>query len=298
MTLAVCTNCGELKYGALCSCPSCKSQGLGFEISILLSDHNLYEHEMRHIGKAISIISQSGLSEDIRFHLLAYFLSRKWPKLMRYQIGDPESEDQKSLDVFYNTKLCDLIGQEAPSLRISPISKDSWTRQATQGFLVEDENWQLEVKSMVLEGLRIADDITTLLATIGEGSPATKLGFRIKGLFKTHDFRTLIANTIIFLGNAKEYSRKVDHFSSRIRNGWSERTKEQVGYFRGFCARLLEMAEECKTICEHKAGRNPLIKMEIERSLQQFKFSRKLALDLSRVVMNPSRINPNGTCKQ
>ena len=132
MTFAVCTNCGELKHGAWCTGPACGSEGLDGEISILLSDHNLHETELSHIGDAIRVIRKTGLDEEMRFHLLAYFLSRKWPKLLEYDINALEPELQKRLDVLYRSKLSQLEGQQDPGLKVSPIRVPGSSCHASQ----------------------------------------------------------------------------------------------------------------------------------------------------------------------
>ncbi len=134
MTIAVCTNCGELKHGAWCACPGCESEGFDSEISILLSDHNLLEAELSQIGDAIRVIHDTGLDEEMRSHLLTYFLSRKWPKLLEYDIDAVEPELQKKLDALYRSKLSHLQGQEDPSLKVSPIRECTWTAASGTEF--------------------------------------------------------------------------------------------------------------------------------------------------------------------
>ena len=86
MTVAVCMNCGEIKGGAFLACPVCKSEMLDYDVSLLLTDHNLTKNELQQIGKAIKVVHSTALDEETRVHLLGFYLSRKWPKLLEYDI--------------------------------------------------------------------------------------------------------------------------------------------------------------------------------------------------------------------
>ena len=112
MTVALCTNCGESKFGAWCECYKCGSIGFDRELSLLLSDWNLSEYEMSQIGKAVRVISGTGLDEEIRFMLLVYYISKKWPKLLTCSINSMEPHLQEQLTSLYSNKLSDISGQE------------------------------------------------------------------------------------------------------------------------------------------------------------------------------------------
>ncbi len=131
MTIAVCTNCGELKHGAWCTCPMCESEDLDGEVSILLSDHNLSEDELRRIGDAIHVIHDTGLDEEMRFHLLTYYLSRKWPKLLEYEIDVVEPQLQRKLEVTTVYVTHDLTEAEEMADRIAVIQDGHVEQVAT-----------------------------------------------------------------------------------------------------------------------------------------------------------------------
>lgn len=298
MTVAVCTNCGELKHGAWCSCPACESVGLDGEVGILLSDHNLSEAELERIGDAVAVIHDTGLDEETRFHLLAYYLSRKWPKLLEYDIDAVELGLQKLLDGLYRSKLAHLPGQEEPDLKVSPIRQRTWATATGTEFQEEEDAWQAEVRGLLLNGMEVAKQIVSLKIEAGEGAVLQRLTHSFRMLFQGCDYRRLAGRSTELLGDATEYQRTVNTFCARVRNGWSDRTKEQAGYFRGLCQRLEEMADTAQAIIEHKAGINRLIEMEFKRLRQEFAQSYKTFIDLSYVVLDPRRINPDGTCRR
>ena len=139
MTVAICTNCGNLKQGAWCSCPRCDSDGLDGDVSLLLSDHNLSESELQQIGKAVQAIHHTNLDEDVRFHALVYFLSRKWPKLLEFDSEAVEPTLLKTLDELYRDRLKNIPGQTTPSLKVSPIRLQTWMKASGESYQIDDD---------------------------------------------------------------------------------------------------------------------------------------------------------------
>ncbi len=298
MTVAVCTNCGRLKHGAWTSCPSCESLGIDAEVGILLTDHNLTEAELERIGDAVAVIHDTGFDEETRFHLLVYYLSRKWPKLLEYDIDAVELVLQKSLDNLYRSHLAHLPGQEQPDLVVSPIRRQKWSTATGTAFQEEEDAWQADVSGLLLKGIEVAKQIISLKIEAGECAFLQRLTHRVRTLFQGCDYRRLAARSTELIGDAKEYQRTVNMFCARVRNGWSDRTKKQAAYFRGLCQRLEELATRTKAIIEHKAGIRRLIGMDFKRLRQEFAQSYRTFVDLSLVVSAPRRINPDGTCSR
>ena len=112
MTVALCTNCGERKLGAWCTCLACGSIGFNRDLSLLVSDWNVSNDEIDLIGKAVRVIAGTGLDEEKRAILLAYYLSEKWPKLLQFNIGNFDPQLQEQVTSLYRSKLSDISGQE------------------------------------------------------------------------------------------------------------------------------------------------------------------------------------------
>lgn len=294
MTIAVCTNCGELKFGGLTTCPNCDSDGLDFQLGVLLSDHNLSERELGQIGHAITAIHRTQLSEDLRFHLLAYFLSRKWPKLLEYDIDAVDDTLSHELDRIYQETLFQMPGQETPDLKVSPIQRQTWTTATSSAMQRDDEAWQAEAREMLIKGMGIARNAVAVVVESGEGAVLQRLRHLATGLFASHDYQRVYAISEQLAGDSRSYSRTVEEFCARVKNGWSDRTKEQAACFRGLCDRLEEMASHAKAIVAHKSGRSTLIGMDFKRVKEQFDHSYKLYIDLSYVVLDPTRIGIPG----
>ena len=189
-----------------------------------------------------------------------------------------------------------------PSLLIFPVRKnltyefllslkELGQRRRGGAFQEEDDAWQAEVRGLLLEGMALAKQIVSLKIEAGEGAVLQKFIHHVRTVFQGCDYRQLSASSTELIGDAKEYQRTVKRFCSRVRNGWSDRTKKQAAYFRGLCQRVEEMANHSKTIIEHKAGINRLIGLELKRVRQEFYRSYDTFINLSYVIMDPTRIN-------
>ncbi|MFH1748503.1 MAG: hypothetical protein ABIG44_15825 [Planctomycetota bacterium] len=293
MTVALCTNCGSLKHGAWCECPDCEAGPFDSEVGILLSDHNLTEEELRILGKAVATIRTTDHDEETRFLILMYFISRKWPKLLEFSIEAVPEELQETLESVYREHLQGLPGQDSPNLQVSPVALKSWERATGERYQDEDEAWQRTVVGVLMQGIEIAKSIVRLHVDAGEGAVLQRLKHGLHCLFRRKDYRAMAGRAEQVLGDATAYQRDVDQFCNAVRNGWSDRTKEQAACFRGLCLRMIEMAEHCKTVIEYKAGITHLIDIDFRRTKQQFQLSYRTYVDLAQVVLHPTEIQPS-----
>ena len=63
MTMALCLNCGEIKWGAICPCPICQSATSGnFELDMMFSDRSIPMKTLRELGEVVLAIRQ--VSDD------------------------------------------------------------------------------------------------------------------------------------------------------------------------------------------------------------------------------------------
>lgn len=110
MTSALCTNCGEFKMGAWTYCSACGSKGLNDDVSLALTDWYLTNDELQQIGKVGQLIFSIEYDEIMRLNLLVYYLSKKWPKLLTYDIDSLDNQIQKQIVDFYTNKLSGFQG--------------------------------------------------------------------------------------------------------------------------------------------------------------------------------------------
>lgn len=290
MTVALCANCGSLKHGAWCPCPECKEDPFDGEIGILLSDNHLTKEELKRIGVAVALIHKTHLDEETRFYVLMFFMCRKWPKLLEFDIDAVPADLRGTLDSVYREKLADVPGQDSSDLQVSPIARISWEKALGEPFQTEDDRWQESSTAVLMRGNEVAKNIVRLQIDTGEGATVQRLWHAVKSLLQSYDYRILVGRAEENLGDAKAYQREVGRFCQAVCNGWSNRTKEQAAYFLGLCVRLVEMAERSKTIIEHKARIRLLITLDFRRAKQQFNQGYMGYIELAKGVLDPNKI--------
>lgn len=295
MTVAACTNCGNLKLGALCDCPRCGSTGLDSELSILLSDHYLDERELAKIGKTISRIRSLQLDEEASYHLLSYFLARKWPKLLEYDLSGVDRDLQNKVEEWYRTHLRYLDGQEDSSLRISEVKKGRWALASTPESQAQDDEWQSTAWEIVLPASCLANSLEDLTVQAGVGNTKQQIAHWFKSLTHAPDYGRIEAEVAVLIGDAKDYTSQIEKYCNSVQNSWSDRTKQQAAYLRGLAQRLEETAAYAKRIVEHKSGTEPLIQLDYLRACQEFEFSLRMFRNLAEAVSHPRRISPDGS---
>ena len=63
MTWALCLNCGDIKFGAICPCPMCQVETTGdHDLDITFSDHTIPEKTLRELGAVVRAIHE--VSDD------------------------------------------------------------------------------------------------------------------------------------------------------------------------------------------------------------------------------------------
>src|SRR5205814_7990908 len=192
--------------------------------------HNLTQGELRQIGEVIKKIQSMGLDEETRFHALLYFLSRKWPKLLEYDIDAIDPDLQATLDGVYRSSLADVPGQEDPNLKVSPVARGAWTTATGSEFQAEEDEWQSALRGVLADGIDVGTRVVSLKIQAGEGAVLQKVTHQLRSLARPCDYRRLASSAVEVIGDAKEYRRRVHSFCSQVKNGWSDRTKEQAAY--------------------------------------------------------------------
>src|SRR4051794_1647899 len=68
MTWALCFNCGETKFGALCPCPSCQEGSTGdINLDIAFSDHHMAVETIKEFGEVVRAIRRACDEDELRF---------------------------------------------------------------------------------------------------------------------------------------------------------------------------------------------------------------------------------------
>lgn len=88
MTWALCLNCGEKKFGALCPCPSCQAASTGdVSLDIAFSDHNMAVETIEEFGEVVRAIRRACDDDELRFWSFISFVSSNHPEILRVQLA-------------------------------------------------------------------------------------------------------------------------------------------------------------------------------------------------------------------
>lgn len=83
MTTALCLNCGDLKFGAICPCPACKFASTGdMHLDILFSDHKVSAKSLKELGGVIKQISTHARDQNERIWTFLQYISIHHPSLL------------------------------------------------------------------------------------------------------------------------------------------------------------------------------------------------------------------------
>lgn len=76
MTWALCLNCGEVKFGALCPCPKCQAPSTGdIQLDIAFSDHQMGRETLEEFGHVIETLHGATEDEELCFWAFIRFVS-------------------------------------------------------------------------------------------------------------------------------------------------------------------------------------------------------------------------------
>ncbi len=90
MTWALCLNCGETKFGALCPCPACQSNSTGdISLDIQFSDHNISVETIKEFGEVVRAIQAVCTDDRLRNWSFLHYVSSNHPELLTVKL-DPE----------------------------------------------------------------------------------------------------------------------------------------------------------------------------------------------------------------
>ena len=76
MTWALCFNCGEVKFGAICPCPKCDVNSTGdMNLDIAFSDHNMSKGTLEDFGKVVAAIHKQSDDAELCFWTFIRYVS-------------------------------------------------------------------------------------------------------------------------------------------------------------------------------------------------------------------------------
>lgn len=94
MTWALCLNCGEVKFGALCPCPECSVPSTGdIGLDIAFSDHRLAKASLEKLGEVVAAIHQASDDDKLCFWTFIHYVSLHHPSILGVDL-EPELKSQ------------------------------------------------------------------------------------------------------------------------------------------------------------------------------------------------------------
>ncbi|MBE0515440.1 MULTISPECIES: hypothetical protein [Sulfurimonas] len=89
MSLALCFNCGNVKFGALCECDKCGIASTGdMDLDILFSDWHFSEDVLSKFGNVIVQIQQNTNDKNLAFWTFLKFISNEYPKILSIDVDE------------------------------------------------------------------------------------------------------------------------------------------------------------------------------------------------------------------
>ncbi|HBJ38783.1 MAG TPA: hypothetical protein DDZ51_29350 [Planctomycetaceae bacterium] len=87
MTWALCFNCGEVKFGAICPCPKCEVASTGdMNLDIAFSDHNMTKATLENFGKVVETIQSSSSDKELCFWTFIRYISTNHPSILGVEL--------------------------------------------------------------------------------------------------------------------------------------------------------------------------------------------------------------------
>lgn len=87
MTWALCFNCGEIKFGAICPCPKCNVNSTGdMNLDIAFSDHNMTKATLEEFGKVVGAIHAQSDDSELCFWTFIRYVSINHPSILGVEL--------------------------------------------------------------------------------------------------------------------------------------------------------------------------------------------------------------------
>jgi hypothetical protein len=98
MTMALCLNCGGLKFGALCPCPACEAASTGNqELDIAFSDHVYSDQMLAELGAVIKVLQAHCDNPQERFWAFLYYVVQNHPTMLKIQFEPTMKQRVKTI---------------------------------------------------------------------------------------------------------------------------------------------------------------------------------------------------------
>ena len=97
MTMALCFDCGNIKFGAICPCPNCGTSSTGnIELDILFSDHRFRVETLEQAGEIIRRLRQAS-DHETAFWTFLHYISLCHPHVLTVTLQESMLERANDL---------------------------------------------------------------------------------------------------------------------------------------------------------------------------------------------------------
>ena len=87
MTWALCLNCGDVKFGAICPCSGCGVESTGdMSLDIAFSDHHLGKETLEQFGAVVKAIHDVCDDDELCFWAFILYVSDNHPDILAAEI--------------------------------------------------------------------------------------------------------------------------------------------------------------------------------------------------------------------
>jgi len=131
MTWALCLNCGEIKFGAICPCPKCNVKSTGdMNLDIAFSDHRMAKETLQELGGVVAAIHGVSTDDELSFWAFIRYISTNHPLILAVDLK-PDLQAK-----------CDAILKQArlPDVTMRPSPREEW--EAKQKSIGRKRWWQ------------------------------------------------------------------------------------------------------------------------------------------------------------
>lgn len=98
MTKALCFHCGEVKFGAICPCPSCGTASTGdMSLDIAFSDHRMDVQTLEEFGEVVRAIEKVEGDPRLKFWAFIEYVSQHHPTILHVELKPEVKADIEQL---------------------------------------------------------------------------------------------------------------------------------------------------------------------------------------------------------
>lgn len=94
MTMALCFNCGQTKFGAICPCPDCSVASTGdISLDIAFSDHHLSIAALESFGDVVRAIHRVCDDDELRFWSFIRYVSLHHTDILGVELAPEQRKE-------------------------------------------------------------------------------------------------------------------------------------------------------------------------------------------------------------